>query len=107
MEKWNARIESTMLGYEHGRLTFMLNLEFGAYQGFGGYGIEGIYAAIVIANILGVVGVSKWEDLPGKYVVCHGNDSKIEGISNILDKDNSFFLTDLTKAAALCDIEAK
>jgi hypothetical protein len=96
-ESWNARIKSTQLGYGHGSLTFFLNMEFkGTGQGFGGHRIEGPYAAKAIKSILDTVGVGSWEELPGKFVVCHGNSLKIEGISNIVDDSRTFFLSNLS-----------
>lgn len=72
----NAKIKSTMLGYEdHGILTCFLMLEQdGSGQGFGGYRLDAphnkpsIFTDFWIKKILWVVGVDKWEDLKGKYV---------------------------------------
>ena len=77
----NARIKSTMLGREdHGIMTFMIYID--AYDfscGVCGFCLDeyndDIKARVfraesmeVISEILDVVGVDKWEDLPGKYI---------------------------------------
>ncbi len=75
----NAQIKSTMLGYEdHGILTAMLDVEWaGGGIGFGGYRLDspkgddtelqGV-SIDYIKEIMRVVGVSRWEDLQGKYI---------------------------------------
>ena len=108
--KGNAQIESTMLGYEdHGIMTCFLNLkQDGSGQGFGGYGLDNRPAkdknghrfgdrrpsklsGFWIKRILEVVGVEKWEDLPGKYVRVDGEEwGEIKGIGNIT-KDKWFY----------------
>ncbi len=79
---FNARIKSTMLGLEdHGLLTFFVHLEWnGAGQGLGGYGLDSSAGKdhkdrigfgpglIAIRSILEVVGVERWEQLPGQLV---------------------------------------
>lgn len=92
----NARIESTFLGREdHGILTFFLQLEYkGAGQGFGNYGLDTYeetkkrrigtaFGMEAIAQVLQVVGVEKWEDLPGKYVRSEHNGTYIKRIGHI------------------------
>ena len=81
----NAKIKSTMLGYEdHGILTFMLYLDCGdgTSQGFGGYQLdtpvhhEGHFLGraptkapgLILKRILETVGVERWEDLRGKVI---------------------------------------
>lgn len=66
----NCRIKSTTLGYEdHGILTFYLHLEGDGWgQGYGGYVLGSEFTTRVIKGVLDTVGVSKWEDLPFKYV---------------------------------------
>ena len=104
MEIKNALIESTMLGREdHGIMTFDLFLKTDCFSiGFGGYAIDqydkenecrkfrgtGLEA---ISRILDVVGVSKWEDLPGKYIRYEENGwgTPIDTIGNII-KDKWF-----------------
>ena len=96
----NARIESTMLGREdHGIMTFMIFVRFdSAGCGVGGYAIDRydkdtksrVFAASgleAISKILDVVGVDKWEDLPGKYIrfVDNGWGSTIDEIGNIME----------------------
>lgn len=90
----NARIGSTMLGYEdHGILTCFLHLkQQGTGQGFGGYRLDApknkpsIYTDFWIKRILDTVGVMTWEELKGKYVRVVGEEwGQIEGIGHITD----------------------
>lgn len=103
--KGNAIIESTMLGYEdHGIMTCFIHLKQKySWQGFGGYGLDDIplkdekghcigdrqpskLAGFWIKRILETVGVAKWEDLIGKYVIVEGEDGgDITGIGHITD----------------------
>ena len=98
MEIKNARIESTMLGYEdHGVFTCMLHFDYGEHggQGFGGYALSGKnpkdsyyknqYCAMFIEGILKTVGVEKWEDLIGKHVRVEAEFDGIKRIGNILE----------------------
>ena len=76
----NARIKSTMLGREdRGIMTFMIFIEFDTCVacGVGGYALDRydkesktrVFRAEsmeAISKLLEVVGVDKWEDLPGK-----------------------------------------
>ena len=81
MEIINGKIESTMLGIEdHGIMSFFLHIKFdGSGQGFGGYALDQwneakkkrvgtAFGLDCIKNIIETVGVSKWEDLKGKYI---------------------------------------
>lgn len=77
----NAKITDTFLGREdHGHFTFCLyvNME-KCSVGIGGYSLDQydrdtkkrVFRAEsmeAISKILSVVGVNKWEDLPGKYI---------------------------------------
>ena len=105
----NAKIESTMLGFEdHGVFTCFIYLDYGgAGQGFGGYTLhtdhsderEGViknYGTEFISRILKVVGVEKWEQLPGKHIRVKAEHNKIHAIGNIL-KDDWFNPQDLVK----------
>ncbi len=98
--KGNARIKSTMLGIDdYGIMTCFLHLEQeGSGQAFGGFTLDGPYndksrerdpnklCGFWIKRILDVVGVCKWEDLPGKYVRVKGEDfGEIIGIGHITD----------------------
>lgn len=92
----NAKIKSTMLGYEdHGILTCFLMLEqAGSGQGFGGYRLDApkdansYMGTFWLKRILETVGVSNWEDLPGKIVRVSGEDyGKIDGIGNVLEEN--------------------
>lgn len=97
-ETRNARIASTMLGVEdHGILTCMLHLECGGVgQGFGGYTFDeygendkarhGVaFGMEFIRRVLKVVGVQKWEDLPGKYIRADADNSKVYRIGHITE----------------------
>lgn len=97
----NARIKSTMLGREdHGIMTFMLYIEFDKCVtcGIGGYALDEYDSTTktrlfkpesmeLLSEILNVVGVERWEDLPGKYIRFEDNGwgSKIEKIGNIIE----------------------
>lgn len=96
----NARITSTMLGREdHGIMTFMLYIDAGDFScGVGGFCLDEfstdsqtrVFRAKsmkAISEILNVVGVDKWEDLPGKYIRFEDNGwgSTVTKIGNIID----------------------
>jgi len=98
----NAKITSTMLGVEdHGIFTCMLYLDYGgAGQGAGGYAMDTpknigdktvrvgtIFGMQLIIEVLRVVGVSKWEDLPGKHVRASASYDKVVAIGNVLRDD--------------------
>ena len=98
----NARIESTMLGVEdHGILTCSVHLDYGGTgQSFGGFGLDEwveekkcrcgtAYGMEFIRRVLGVVGVERWEDLPGKHVRVKAEYCKVHALGNIL-KDEWF-----------------
>lgn len=84
----NARIKSTMLGYEdYGIMTFMLYLDYGhSCQGVGGYclGEEGSSMAVIM-EILNIVGVDKWENLTGKHIRVKTTWTKVLEIGNFLE----------------------
>lgn len=97
----NAIIESTMLGREdHGIMTWMIFIKFDKCVscGVGGYALDSYDSDTdtricvaesmeSIAKILDVVGVNKWEDLPGKYIRFEDNGwgSTVTKIGNIID----------------------
>lgn len=96
----NAKIQSTMLGREdHGIMTFMIYVNADdSFCGIGGYCLDNFDSTTktrvfraesmeVISKILEVVGVDKWEDLPGKYIRFEDNNwgSTITKIGNIID----------------------
>ena len=97
----NAKIKSTMLGREdHGIMTFMIFIEYSDSFccGIGGYCLDEFDSTTktrvfraesmeVISKILEVVGVDKWEELPGKYIRFEDNGwgSTITKIGNIID----------------------
>ena len=96
----NAKIKSTMLGTEdHGLLTGYLFVEGPGWDcGFGGYAFDQWsnaenrrygtgFGTEFIAQVLKVVGVDKWEALPGKYIriETEGWGGRILRIGNILE----------------------
>lgn len=89
----NAKIRSTMLGYEdHGILTCMIMLEQpGSSQGFGGYSLGSIktkspMGTFWLERVLKTVGVGRWEDLVGKHVRVVGEEfGDIDGIGHITE----------------------
>ena len=89
----NAMIESTLLGKEdYGVFTFMLYLDYGGSgQGAGGYCLSNIkvssasYVGVLVEAILDVVGVAKWEDLPGKHIRVRQSHSKVKAIGHLLE----------------------
>lgn len=106
MEIKNAKIRSTMLGRDsHGIMTFMICIDSGYFLcNIGGYGLDDFNPATqtrifraesmeAISKVLEVVGVDKWEDLPGKYIRFEDNGcgSTVTKIGNILE-DNWFDL---------------
>lgn len=102
----NVRITATKLSMgDHGCLTFYIFVDGGGWGcGIGGYCIghgylgcdEDFFDAtskglVAMMRIMDVVGVEKWEDLPGKYirVETDGWGDDIHKIGNIL-KDKWF-----------------
>lgn len=96
----NARITSTMLGREdHGIMTFMIYINANNFGcGVGGYSLDEydketktrVFRAEsmeAISKVLEVVGVDKWEDLPGKYIRFEDNGwgTTITKIGNIIN----------------------
>ena len=97
----NAKIRSTMLGREnHGIMTFMIYISADGFDcGIGGYWLDEFNSATqtrvfraesmeAISKVLEVVGVDKWEDLPGKYIRFEDNGwgSKVTKIGNIIEE---------------------
>ena len=103
METKNAKIKSTMLGIEdHGIMSFMLHLDYGGSgQGAGGYCLDtpihqgetfikrvGTAGGMsLIIEIMKVVGVEKWEDLPGKVIRVKAEQSKVHAIGHFMDDE--------------------
>lgn len=91
----NAKIKTTFLGVEdHGIFTSIVHLEWeGAGQGFGMYNIGGKFPSNMgtkfLRELLEVVGVEKWEDLPGTFVRVKSGSMKIHAIGHII-KDRWF-----------------
>lgn len=97
----NAKIRSTMLGRENpGIMTFMIYISADGFDcGIGGYWLDEFNSATqtrvfraesmeAISKVLEVVGVDKWEDLPGKYIRFEDNGwgSKVTKIGNIIEE---------------------
>jgi hypothetical protein len=102
METKNALIKSTQLGIEdHGLMSFSINLDYGdSFQGAGGYCLDGprqdengdfikregtAWGMSLIMEILNVVGVSNWEDLPGKHIRVKAHSTGVEAIGHITE----------------------
>jgi len=101
METKNAKITSTMLGIEdHGIMSFMLHLDYGGEgQGVGGYSLDtpisqgstfikrvGTAAGMsLIMEIMKVVDVKKWEDLPGQVIRVQADQSKVHAIGHFMN----------------------
>lgn len=98
----NARIKSTMLGREdHGIMTWMIYIDAEDFScGVGGYCLDSydketktrVFRAESmesVSKLLEVVGVDKWEDLPGKYIRFEdsGWGSTVTKIGNIIKDD--------------------
>lgn len=96
----NAKITSTMLGREdRGMFTWIIFIKFDSVAcGVGGY-VLGNYNPMTdittfnnrsmesISKVLEVVGVNKWEDLPGKYIRFEDNGigKRVTKIGNIIE----------------------
>lgn len=99
----NAKIKSTFLGREdHGILTLIINLEYGGCggQGYGLYSLDTpnkadyphngrrvgtAFGMEAIGQILQVVGVSSWEELPGKSVRADASWDKVYRLGHYLE----------------------
>lgn len=96
----NAKITKTFLGKEdHGIMTFFIYIESGCTGcAVGGWALDEYDRKLkqrvcapksfeAITKILDVVGVDKWEDLPGKYIRFEDNGwgSTVEKIGNIIE----------------------
>ena len=102
IELKNAEITGTHLGYEdHGIFTFMLNLKYGGSgQGAGGWALDSYDKKLdkrigtklgmdLIIEILKVLEVEKWEDLPGQFIRVKADYTKVHAIGHLL-KDKWF-----------------
>ena len=100
----NAKITGTSLTMgDHGCLTYLLSLESSGYAcNYGGYCLGHGYLGAkefdasskgleAMMHIMNVVGVERWEDLPGSYVriVDPGLGGTVDTIGNIM-KDQWF-----------------
>ncbi len=100
MEIKNAKITSTMLGYEnHGFLTFKIEFIYeNGTRHFGEYDLSACNVGRIfvspkgleaISKILEVTGVGSWEELPGTYIRFkdNGYGKEVEEIGNIIEDD--------------------
>ena len=101
METKNAIIRSTYLGIEdHGIMTFYLNLDYGSvYQSAGGYALDTVLekdgkfikrigygkGMSLIMEILTIIGVEKWEDLPGSHIRVIAKHAGVIAIGHFLE----------------------
>lgn len=98
----NAKIKGTMLGVEdHGVMSGWLFLDYDCGgQGFGGYVLDAAPdrngdepykrqphagCGMFISELLEAVGVSKWEDLPGKFIRVDTDFGKVHRIGHIIE----------------------
>ncbi len=84
----NARIESTMLGFEdHGMITAFVQLKWdGGSQAFGGYNLKHpAYGAAYIEGVLRAVGVDSWEKLKGAYCRVDAEHVRCHRIGHIVE----------------------
>lgn len=85
----NARIKSTMLGFEdHGLLTFWLTLDYGGNieQGFGGLNLSYKGANLsLLGSLLRTVGVDSWEKLPGQIVQARIAGGRVVALGHALN----------------------
>lgn len=88
MEIKNARIESTMLGFEdHGIMTFSLGLDYGdSVQSAGGYSIKCLRGIECIAEVLNIIGVNTWEELKGKTLRVKCEYDKVYAVGHFLQE---------------------
>ncbi len=110
MEICNAKIASTFLGIEgHGLLTFMVYLEWqNSAQGLGGYCLtaQSHDSLMAIKRILEVVGVSGWENLPGKLVRIKKESHHGQPILGNILEDKWFDLAAFMKKGEGADVKA-
>lgn len=95
MEVKNAVIKSAIItNDDHGLLSAWLALDYGsAVQSFGGYSLyspgrpndKGNYCGLFIWRVMEVVGVSKWDQLPGKTIRVRAGWTNIEAIGHIIE----------------------
>ena len=93
METKNAVITGTFLGLEdHGFLSAFVYLDYGgSRQGFGGYALGtpasgklNINCGLFLSRVLEVVGVEKWEQLPGRSVRVQADHCKVRAIGHFI-----------------------
>ena len=95
----NARIRGTTLGWEdHGIFTAFVDLDYdGSGQSFGGYALDTwigprdgtgkrlgtSWGMDFVMRVCEIVGVKRWEDLPGKFVRADADFTKVYRIGHI------------------------
>ena len=86
-ELYNVKISSTLLGFEHGILTFMLMVASpeGWSQGFGGFDLRRPTSHAVISDLLRALGVDKWEGLQGQLIRVKSENGTITAVGHILE----------------------
>jgi len=97
IETKNAKIESTMLGYEdHGIFSFYIHLNYdGSGQSAGGYALDNyikekdkrIGTALgmqLIIEILKVLNIESWEKLKGTYIRVRAGYGKVYAIGHLI-----------------------
>jgi len=86
----NAIIKKTFLGIEDHGFTFCLYLKYGSGdQGAGMIALDGdheVNAIKLLRKILEVVGVDKWEDLPGRPIRALASGLKVHAIGHIVEE---------------------
>lgn len=87
----NAKINSTFIGFEdHG--VFAVNVDMSGESWGQGTGCYSLTDPQWIANLLRVIKVNSWEDLPGKFVrVRRSNGYDIDAIGHLIE--DRWFLT--------------
>lgn len=98
IETKNAKITSTSLGYcDNSIMTFYLELDYGGLcQCAGGYALDEFrdietrrkgtaYGADIIIEILNVIGVRKWENIPGSVIRVKSDHSRVYAIGHYLE----------------------
>jgi hypothetical protein len=101
---WNGQVKKTWLGSDdHGGFTFWINVEGnGQGQSIGNYCLYGAgkyepWAIEAIAEILRVVKVDSWEQLPGKFVRVQSTHDKVYCIMNITDTTRWFDIVEFVR----------
>lgn len=104
-----ARIESTLLGWEHGILTIGLVISYGSSgQAIGRYALDKpvekdgfvtrvgtAYGMEFVARVMKACGVKKWEDLKGRTIlVVRNGPDRVAGIKPLPTEPGKAFMFD-------------